>query len=103
MTIKFCPHCGAHISVAGLPLPATCHECGRIIGKLEIMPLVSALKAFVCAGTEREVDRAREMADNALATCANWWMENFATGAQYDAVDTDTGFAFEQVSRGDDE
>jgi hypothetical protein len=32
----------------------------------------------------------------------HWWVEHTPSGAQWDAVDTDRGFDFEQVSAGDD-
>ena len=33
----------------------------------------------------------------------HWWVENPKTGAQYDAVDTDKSFGFEQVTQGDED
>ena len=32
----------------------------------------------------------------------HWWVENAHTGAQWDAVDTNDGFDFEQVTDGED-
>ena len=52
---------------------------------------------------ERQPKLARHRKFTAHFEHGQWWITDFDTGAQWSVCDSDVGFVFEQVTRGEDE
>lgn len=85
---------------------AAVRENGKKGGRPKSRLLPSQRNTIAIERKVRSAARAAGLVNRTTARAVfehgHWWIENSQTGAQWDAVDTDTGFAFEQVTAGDE-